>query len=174
MTTLFLQRFGAGAFLMLALGLGVSAMAQPTTGDADWKEADVPPPPAFDVNKLVLFEVSSQAALVYGIDPATVQISKPDDIVRYVMVASSASGARNVLYQGLRCATGEYKTYARYYAEGGWKMTGETGWASLFGTNASLPARRLAQAGACDGRAIPLTVRELVTSVKSSVLKADH
>ena len=58
----------------------------------EWKESEVPPPPAFDVGKLVTFEVSPNASLVYGVDPASISMSKSDGVVRYVMVATSASG----------------------------------------------------------------------------------
>lgn len=166
------QRLLAGVLTMLAMSFTAPLMAQPTTEDPDWKESDVPPPPAFDVSKLVLFEVSSQSTLVYGVDPATVDISKKDGIVRYVMVASSPSGARNVMYEGLRCGTGEYKTYARHSTEGGWKMTGQTDWRTLFGNSGALHALRFAQAGGCDNHSIPLSVRELVTSLKSATLRA--
>ncbi|UUZ72838.1 CNP1-like family protein [Polaromonas sp. P1(28)-8] len=102
--------------IAIALGITCAAWAQSATDDPDWKESDAPPPPAFDAGKLVTFDVSPNSSLVFGVDPATIRISNSDGLVRYVMVATSASGARNVMYEGIRCATGEYKTYARYSA----------------------------------------------------------
>ena len=155
------------AGLLLSLALGPAARAQLTADDPDWKELEVPPPPAFDMGKLVTFEVSSSSSLVYGVDPATIRISPADGIVRYVMVASSASGARNVMYEGIRCATGELKTYARYSPEGGWKMASKPEWHSLFANRPTRYALRFAQAGGCDNAAVPQSVDILVSRLKN-------
>lgn len=154
------------AGFLLSLALGPAAWAQLASDDPEWKELEVPPPPAFDLGKLVTFEVLGAASLVYGVDPASIRISKADGIVRYVMVASSASGARNVMYEGIRCATGEFKTYARYSAEGGWKSAAQPEWRSLF-TTMSRYALRFAQAGACDNVSVPPSVDVLVSRLKN-------
>lgn len=153
--------------LLLSLALGPAAWAQLTPDDPDWKELDVPPPPAFDLGKLVTFEVSAGSSLVYGVDPASIRISRADGIVRYVMVASSAGGARNVVYEGIRCATGEFRTYARYSAEGGWKTATQSEWRSLFANMPSRYALRFAQAGGCDNGAVPPSVEVLVSRLKN-------
>ena len=154
------------AGLLLGLALSPAAWAQVNADEPDWKELTVPPPPAFDLGKLVTFEVSSGSSLVYGVDPASITISNGDGIVRYVMVASSATGARNVMYEGLRCATGEFKTYARYSPDGGWKTVGEPEWRSLFGNMPSRHALRFARAGGCDNNTVPQSVDELVRRLK--------
>jgi CNP1-like family len=151
----------------LLLGLASPASAQFADDNPDWKESEVPPPPAFDVGKLVTLEVSPNSSLVYGVDPASVSISKSDGLVRYVMVASSASGARNVMYEGIRCATGEFKTYARYSPEGRWSVVGNPEWRSLFGNMPSQHALRFAKAGACDNATPVGSVKELVTRLKN-------
>lgn len=151
----------------LLLSLSSAVWAQFAVEDAEWKESEVPPPPAFDVGKLVIFEVSPNSSLVYGVDPASISISKSDSLVRYVMVATSASGARNVMYEGLRCSTGEFKTYARYSPEGRWSMVSDAQWLPLVGMP-SKHALRFAQAGACDNAALPLTVNALVRRLKNS------
>lgn len=150
----------------LLLGLSSTAWAQFALEDPDWKESEVPSPPAFDIGKLVTFEGSPNAALVYGVDPATIAISKSDSLVRYVMVATSASGARNVMYEAIRCSTGEFKTYARYSPEGRWSMVDNPEWRSLFGNMPSKHALRFAKAGACDGAAPAASVHELVSRLK--------
>jgi hypothetical protein len=150
----------------LLLSLSSAVWAQFAVEDAEWKESEVPPPPAFDVGRLVTFEVSPNSSLVYGVDPASISISKNDGVVRYVMVASSASGARNVMYEGLRCATGEFKTYARYSSEGRWSMVSDAQWRPLVGMP-SKHALRFAQAGACDNAALPLSVNALVRRLKN-------
>lgn len=155
-------------FLALALGLAGAAWAQPATDEAEWKESEVPPPPAFDVSKLVRFEVSPNSSLVYGVDPSSIRISKSDSVVRYVMVATSASGVRNVMYEGIRCSTGEFKTYARYSPDGRWNVVANAEWRSMFGNMPSKHALRFAQAGACDNASPPSTVDALVSRLKNS------
>ena len=128
----------------------------------------MPAPPAFDTRKLLTFEVAG-SSLVFGVDPATLRISD-DGIVRYVMVASSASGARNVFYEGLRCATGEYKTYARYTSEGTWNKVSNVEWRSVFGNMPSKHALQFARAGACNNAAPASSVGEIVRQLKGSRL----
>lgn len=135
--------------------------------DAEWKETEAPPPPAFDVNKLIQFDVPTSLSLVYGIDPSSVSISKNDSLVRYVVVATSASGTRNVMYEALRCATGEFKTYARYSADGKWSSVSNPQWRSVFENMPSKHPLRLARTGACDGVAPVGSVQELVSKLKN-------
>ena len=148
-----------------------TAYAQAYLDAADWKEIDVPPPPAFDVAKLITFEVSSNSALTYGVDPATVLISKVDGVVRYVIVAFSATGSKNIMYEGLRCSTGEVKTYARYTPDGRWASVTDPTWRSLFDVSTPRHPLRFARAGACDSGAPVGTVRELVAKLKNPALR---
>ena len=134
---------------------------------ADWKESEVPPPPAFDVTKLITLDVSVNSSLTYGIDPASIRITTSDNLVRYVIVASSATGARNVMYEGIRCATGEYKTYARYSPGGKWTMTANPEWRSMFDNMPSKHALRFARAGACDSGASAPSVNVIVSRLKN-------
>lgn len=156
----------AGIFLGLTLGLNAVAWAQPAPDEPEWQESELPPPPAFDVGKLIPLEVSPNSALVYGVDPASIRISSKDGLVRYVMVATSASGARNVMYEGIRCSTGEFKTYGRYSSDGRWSMVSNPEWRTLFGNMPSKHALRFARAGACDSAAPAPSVHVLVTRLK--------
>lgn len=155
----------AGILAGLLLCASGSLRAQSDADEAVWLESDTPPPPAFDVGRLVTIEVSANSALVYGVDPASISISKSDGLVRYVMVAGSASGARNVMYEAIHCATGQVKTYGRH-VDGRWSMAEQPQWRSLY----SMPlkyALRFAQAGACDGAAAPSSVQALLSRLKS-------
>ena len=151
----------------LALCAATALHAQILQGDAPWAESEVPNPPAFDVGKLVTFDVPTSPGLVYGVDPAAIQISRKDGVVRYVVVATSPSGARNVMYEGLRCATGEFKTYARYSPDGQWKPATGSEWRTVFGNMPSKHALRFARAGACDGAAAATTVDIVVSRLKN-------
>ena len=158
----------AVVFPLWALAGQAQAQApQVYADDVEWKETEAPPPPAFDVNKLVTFDVPSSLSLVYGIDPAAVSISRSDSLVRYVVVATSSSGARNVMYEALRCSTGEFKTYARYSPDGKWSLVSNPQWRSVFDNMPSKHPLRLARAGACDQTAPVGSVTELVSKLKN-------
>ena len=143
------------------------ARTQVYANDAEWKESEAPPPPAFDVKKLVTLDVPSSGSLVYGVDPASISISKSDSLVRYVMVATSASGVRNVMYEALRCSTGEFKTYARYSSDGKWSPVSNSQWRSVFDNMPSKHPLRFARSGACDAASPANTVQEIVTKMKN-------
>lgn len=147
------------------LAVSAGAWAQRDTELADWKEDAVPPPPAFDVGKLLTFDVLQASSLSFGVDPATLRISS-DGVLSYVMVATSASGARNVLYEGIRCVTGEVKTYARYNPSGSWAPVAQPEWRSLFANMPSKHALALARAGACDNASQASSVDEVVRKLK--------
>ncbi|CDS51239.1 PUTATIVE LIPOPROTEIN [Polaromonas sp. CG9_12] len=152
---------------VLLLGLGTPVWSQFAVDEPEWKESSVPPPPAFELGKLVILDVSPNSSLVYGVDPASISITQSDGVVRYVMVATSASGARNVMYEGIRCATGEFKTYARYSADGKWTSVGSPEWRSMFGNMPSKHPLRLAKSGACDNAAPATSVKEMLSRLKN-------
>lgn len=134
--------------LMVCMGVAQAALP---TADLDWKEADVPNAPAFSTSKLLPIEMPSYVSLKFGVDPATLTIT-PDGIVRYVVVAVNASGSVNAMFEGIRCATGEVKTYARSNASGVWANVKEPLWRDLTDNLPSKHALALARQGVCDGR----------------------
>lgn len=166
--TMMFKRWPPQLVVLLAVMANTGlAQAQVFAENFDWKESEVPPPPAFDVKKLLTFEVPRISSLVYGVDPASVSISKSDSLVRYVMVATSPSGTRSVMYEALRCSTGEFKIYARYSADGKWNPVANPEWRSVF---ASMPSKHplwFARAGACDAAAPVGSISELVTKLKN-------
>lgn len=154
---------------LLAVGL---ANAQMFTDPADWKESDVPPPPAYDMSKLLTFEVTRSSPLVYGVDPGSVSISNADGIVRYVVVATTSAGAKNVMYEGIRCSTGEVRTYARAKPDGTWVSVANSEWKSAYDISLPRHSLRFAQAAACKNAAPVSSVGELVRKLKSPTV--DH
>lgn len=152
---------------LLTISTANTVSAQVFTDPADWKESDVPPPPAYDISKLLIFEVTRSSPLVYGVDPASFSISKTDGVVRYVMVASSPAGARNVIYEGLRCSTGEVRTYARARPDGSWMYVADSEWKSVYDISLPRHSLRFARAAACQSAAAVSSVPELVRKLKN-------
>lgn len=139
--------------------------AQLAAADPDWAESDAPPPPLFDLKRLVPFDVSPLSQMKWGFDPQATTITG-DGIVRYVVVAQSPSGVVNAMYEGIRCATGDWKTYARWNKDGAWNITSSPQWKSMYSFQPALHALRLAHQGICNGNAPPQTVRDAVRSVR--------
>ena len=157
--------------LLLAFGTAGAAWAQLASDAPDWKESEVPSPPVFDMGQLVTFDGEVNSSLVYGVDPASIRISGQDGVVRYVIVAASASGAKNVMYEAIRCSTGEFKTYARYSSDGLWSPVSDANWRPMLGGSPSKHALYFARAGGCDYAAPPSSVSALVFRLKNPNLK---
>jgi hypothetical protein len=138
---------------LLAL-MAWGALQPAFAAEDDWKEVEAPPPPAYSKNDLIALNMPVNTALKFGIDPASLSIGS-DDVLRYVMVAYAASGSTNALYEGLRCATGEIKTYARSTEPGRWNVAKEPEWRALDARDAATRhAVILARQGACEGRVL--------------------
>lgn len=139
---------------LFCLGLTLTALsvsAQLVT-DPDWKETQTPPPPTFSADGLIPIEMPIYSSLRMGVDPATFAVT-PDGIVRYVVVARNASGSISAMYEGIRCASGEVKTYARYASNGQWSQVPDPQWRGLNDNQPSRHALTLARQGVCAGRA---------------------
>ncbi len=150
--------------LLANLWCAGASLAQLAAENPDWKESEAPAPPAFEIKRLVPFDVSVQGALKWGFDPDTLKITG-DGIVRYVVVAQSPSGVTNAMYEAVRCATNEWKTYARFHKDSGWSKVNDPQWLPL--RNQPSPhALRLAEQGLCNGRAPAQTVRDVVRRAK--------
>jgi CNP1-like family len=157
-------RHAFAAWLALA---SFSAFAQLAADQPGWKELDVPPAPVFDVARLVGIDGPADSALKFGVDPNTISIA-PEGVVRYVVVATSRSGATNAMYEGVRCATGEFRVYARHNPSGGWANTTATDWKSLYATAPSRHTLAIARAGVCKGNAPNTSVEQIVRDLKAS------
>lgn len=147
--------------------LALQASAQ-TVPDPDWTETEVPPPPAFNQKQLIPIEMPRYVSLRFGVDPATLALT-PDGIVRYVVVAANATGSLSAMYEGIRCATGEVKTYARYTSSGKWSAVPDPQWSHLTDNLPSKHALALARQGVCDGRSVAASsVAAIVNELKRS------
>ncbi|MFM0132166.1 CNP1-like family protein [Paraburkholderia sediminicola] len=118
-----------------ALLAGCSSAGKPTNKDnsefaylldrpSNWVEnkVDALPPLPQDSN-LLPFEVSGNTPLQFAIDRNSLTVGT-DGVVRYTVVVTSSSGARNVNYEGIRCDTYEWRQYAGLNADhDGWDQT---------------------------------------------------
>ncbi|MDE1183242.1 CNP1-like family protein [Paraburkholderia sp.] len=90
----------------------------------NWVENKVDTLPALPQDSnLMPFEVSGNTPLHFSIDSQSLTVGT-DGVVRYTVVVTSPSGARNVNYEGIRCDTYEWRLYAGLNADhNGWDRT---------------------------------------------------
>lgn len=174
-----MNRFFLTGWLVAGLSLfSIHGWAQPASvTDLDWREGEVPAPPAFQSNRLVRFEVSVGSELQYGLVPDSLSVG-PDGVIRFVWVAQSRSGAVNVAYEGVRCRTREMRTYARWSprdmplpapfteAEGEWRPMPESDWMALTGSPQARPAWMLARAALCEGSTINRSASQMLRDLR--------
>jgi hypothetical protein len=154
--------------LSITLGMAVcssSVWAQATASEAEWKETPAAAPPAFELKRLIPFEVTVGSALKWGIDPQTISIAA-DGTVRYVVVTQSPGGVVNAMYEAIRCSTEEFKTFARYNKDSGWTVAADPQWAIMRTAVNSRYAYTLARQGVCTGAAPASSVGDIVQSFK--------
>lgn len=166
-STRFIFRASRIAALACALGACGIAFAQLLGENQDWKESEAPPPPAFDQKRLLPIEMPPYMSLKFGVDPATITITG-DGVVRYVVVASNREGgAVNAYYEGVRCATEEFKTYARFSGTA-WEAVRDADWKRINDRN-SRYTKELAAQGLCRGHAPRRSVSEIVQQMKNPI-----
>ena len=127
------------------------AGAQVIPSDADWQEADTPPPPPLKLQGLVPLDMGRSSELRWGVDPASIRIGA-DRVVRYVVVGQGEAGAVNAYYEGLRCDTAEVRVYARHARDGDWTPSSQ-GWKPLHDNSSTRHSLVFARTGACIGQA---------------------
>lgn len=116
--------------LCAALGVIGPAVAAAEPEDARESEEEALPPPFPKDADLIEFHVSAATTNHYFIDGATLSPGA-DGIVRYVMVIRTDGGATNVSFEGLRCATREYRVFASGRADGSWGPAKISSWRAI-------------------------------------------
>jgi hypothetical protein len=118
----------------LALAMLAAGCVQPTTYTDEleakpWeaqKPLLPPPPKAAD---LIPFYVGP-TQFEFSVDQSSVVLGQ-DGVVRFTLIARSGSGATNVSYEGIRCATYARRVYAFGAADGSWSQARNSQWVPM-------------------------------------------
>jgi hypothetical protein len=96
---------------------------------SNWTENKVDTlPPLPQPDDLLQFNVSQNTPLQFSLDPKSLTVGS-DGVVRYTVVVTSPSGARNVNYEGIRCDNYTWRLYAGLNSDhNGWDRTVENDW----------------------------------------------
>jgi len=95
-----------------------------------WVELSAQLPPYPKAENLVEFNVSSATRNRHFVDTASISVGE-DKVVRYAVVIEAAGGAKNVSFEGMRCATGERRLYAYGQPDGTWSKARNAQWAGI-------------------------------------------
>jgi len=116
--------------------------------DKPWEELAIQLPPAPKQANLLAFDVSPTATQAFAIDPGSLTVGT-DGVIRYTLVSTSRSGAKNISYEGIRCQTYEYKRYAFGQADGTWARSRRNKWDAIHGHGGNHPQAALAKDFLC-------------------------
>ncbi len=88
-------------------------------------------PPLPQQANLLPFDVSEHTQLDFNVDGKSLSVGK-DGVIRLTVVITSPQGARNVYYEGIRCATFEWRLYAAANEDGTqWDRGVENAWSRM-------------------------------------------
>ncbi len=133
-----------------------------------WKEEDVKIPPYPDDGDLMelYLDVANQSKFTYYMDEESLSVSKNDYVVRYTMVIESKRGTRNIFYEGMRCNTDEYKTYAFGTGKGKLRPSKKPEWKSMRDSGYKKLRMDLMEFYLCDERKLPRLRTEIIDRIK--------
>ena len=124
------------ALLCLSIGPVLAVQEEwtggPSLGEPDtWKEQPAQLPPYPDGKHYIEVPVDRVSAnLRMFVDEPALNVGA-DGVVRYTLMLRSSSGTENVFYEGIRCSTQEWRSYAYGSSAGKWQALDETPWQFL-------------------------------------------
>lgn len=163
--------------LWLLFLLPVAAMAQLTVPvypggykgdfeeDKPWEEQKATLPPYPQVDNLVRVYISAATTFEFFVDLVSVNVGR-DGVVRYTLIARSPSGATNVSFEGLRCASRERRLYAFGRPGDIWTQARKAEWVPIFGDQPNRQHATLAEDFFCQGRTSVASTQEAVRALK--------
>ncbi|RRQ21115.1 hypothetical protein D6C00_03495 [Thiohalobacter thiocyanaticus] len=99
------------------------------------------------------------------LDPDSIRVDE-DGVIRYLLRIQSPGGAGNLFYEGLRCETGEYRTYAYATSGDSWQRMRGADWQGLNSGGTARYRRFLHQHYFCEPTEGSLSVDEIRKRVR--------
>lgn len=118
-----------------------------------WTEIAVELPPLPQAANLLPFEVSNLTTQKFALDEKSLSVGS-DGVIRYTLVATSSSGAKNISHEGIRCAANERKIYALGHADGTWSRARRDQWEPIINNAVNRQQAALAQDYLCLGAGV--------------------
>jgi hypothetical protein len=137
-----------------------------------WEEITVQLPPAPKSENLLPFYVSPTATQKFAVDSQSINVGK-DGVVRYILVSVSPEGAKNVSYEGIRCATFEKKVYAIGRDDGTWARSRRHKWEMIVRGGANRQHAALTLDYFCSNLTVAGNEKEMIKRLKSKKTLTD-
>ncbi len=141
--------------------------------DKSWKEIALQLPAAPRTEDLLPFYVSPTATQTFAIDAKSLSVGA-DDVVRYTLVTTSASGAKNISYEGIRCQLLHKKLYAFGHPDGSWSRSRRDQWEPISGNAANRQHAALAGDYFCQGGMVAGKASEIVERMRRAQPFTQH
>lgn len=132
-----------------------------------WVELQAQLPPYPDVASALPFFVSAATDNRFLIDRASLSVGE-DGVVRYTLIAISPSGATNITFEGIRCATREYKIYA-FGRNSQWSRNRYAAWMPIRYQVRNRPQHVLYTDFFCPGALIARDAQDIVFALKRGI-----
>lgn len=153
----------------LAMTIWQNSFAQSGIDSVDDKDqfsesnaVQLPAPPLDE--DLLPFDVVSSSTQSFAIDAKSLTVA--NGVVHYTLVSRSREGARNVSYEGIRCASFEKKLYAFGRSDGSWSRSRRDDWQPISGYVANRHHAVLATDYFCEGPVIAGTASDIVERLR--------
>jgi hypothetical protein len=135
--TRFAGVFIASGLLLLTFPKTVfPALFGDESDEKSWQEIEVQLPEFPQPENMISFEVGAITDKQFLIDEKSISVDS-DEVIRYSLVVISSSGARNISYEGMRCATAERRVYAFGQADKTWSKARGDKWIKIRGSGNS-------------------------------------
>jgi len=132
-----------------------------------WKESDVTIPPFPVSGDLIKVEVDRvDMPFSFYIDSKNISSITNNDLIRYTVIIESDSGAKNVLFEGLRCQAGEYRTYAYGTYDNKFSKANVSNWQRITDTGFMAHRYNFYKHYMCNDLRAPYSVSEIIRKIR--------
>lgn len=151
--------------------LGTSALAIADTNDDRWSFFEkkvfnenpvVLPTEVPNPKNLVPFFPSPDSTLSFALDRKSLLVGS-DDVVRYIVVISGPNGMHQTVFEGVRCDTYEYRSFAFLEDDGTWKLNSLGTWKRIPNQGYNQYQSKLARSGFCIGTDPNSSIEQMFT-----------
>ena len=115
----------------------------------------------------------SSIYFTYYLDATALKIGE-DRIIRYIIAIESGTGARNVLYEGIRCKGPQHKTYSYGTIDKQFVTAKNSDWSDISGWNRHPYRKNLFRFFFCDAEHRPRDQKEILRRVKYGHASDDY
>lgn len=134
-----------------------------------WKEEGVQLPAYPDGEHYVAVPLQIAGSnLEMFVDEPSLSIGD-DGVVRYALMLRSPTGAENLFYEGIRCSTQEWRSYAYGTSAGKWHGLGEASWRAINGLGFERYRLELYRYYLCDPKVGPRDRKEMFRRMRYGI-----